>query len=85
MSLMRIRNFKSGSITTIDLDNISIYAYQEAMRIGLEVLLNKRMYKIGSITKLTDKEFERMKHQADAIFAENIERLSQMIRPRMVG
>lgn len=65
MALLSVQITKGGASLDVDLDALPDAMYKMALAEGLKVMLNKRMSKVGSVTKLEGDE--RAKAQADAM------------------
>lgn len=73
MASLSIAIAKAGNATLdVDLNALPDAMYQMALAEGLKVMLNKRMSKIGSVTKLEGTEREKAHADALAIATENL-------------
>jgi len=64
-----------GFALNVETDSIPEDVYQRALEEGLKVLLNARMSKVGSVTKLEGKELEAAEDTAKKIANENLENI----------
>lgn len=73
MAILSIPITKAGNRPiSVDIDAIPEAIYAEALAEGLKVILNKRMSKVGSITKLDGEEKEKAMALAFSIAQENL-------------